>query len=351
MINPAHGSLYMVERSRPPGWWRGDWSLLCLSCSRRQWRFTGLFGMLLEILLLRTLYARDHLSQVLATFALIPHPQRRREDGLRQRPAAVRAGRAGRPVQLLPGLPHPSHRLLIIGVGLVLALALWALVQKTRLGALVPRRRFEPRDDRAMGVNVTRLFTWSSASAPGFARWRARCSGPLLAVQVGMGENILILAFVVVVIGGIGSIRGALVGAVLVGSSTRSAAACCHCCALPAAFTGGGAGAGGWMAVYVFMAAVLALAPRACSRCALMAAAAYRQCRGRLPTPGRVFALALLPLLDAWAWFLPQPGHAHRSWSYAVAATSLNLRARFGGMVALAMPPSSAWAPTPPAAS
>jgi branched-chain amino acid transport system permease protein len=179
---------------------------------------TALFGMLLETSLLRTLYARDHLSQVLATFALILILN----DGVKMvfgndLPLAVPQALEG-PVQILPGLVYSSWRLLIIGVGLAIALLLYLLVQKTRIGALVRAGASNREMSSAMGVNVGRLFTLVFGLGAALCAVAGSLLGPLLAVQVGMGENILILAFVVVVIGGIGSIRGALIGALLVGT-------------------------------------------------------------------------------------------------------------------------------------
>ena len=178
---------------------------------------TALFGMLLEASLLRTLYARDHLSQVLATFALVLIIN----DSVKMifgndLPLAAPQALSG-PVELLPGLQYSAWRLVLIGAGLVVAAVLYLLVQKTRVGALV-RAGASNRDmSAAMGVNVARLFTLVFGLGAALCAVAGSLLAPLLAVQVGMGENILILAFVVIVIGGIGSIRGALVGALLVG--------------------------------------------------------------------------------------------------------------------------------------
>src|SRR5688572_32110728 len=215
MINLAHGSLYMV------GAFIAAW--LVAKTGSFVWGvlgaigLTALFGMLLETTLLRTLYARDHLSQVLATLALILILN----DGVKMvfgtdLPLSAPDALAG-PVQLLPGLSYPAYRLLILGVGLALALAMYLLVAKTRLGALVRAGAANRVMTEALGINVVRLFTVVFGIGAGLCAVAGALLGPLLAVQVGMGENILILAFVVIVIGGIGSIRGALVGALLVG--------------------------------------------------------------------------------------------------------------------------------------
>jgi branched-chain amino acid transport system permease protein len=215
MINLAHGSLYMIGAFLASTLVQatGSFALgVALAVAA-----TALIGMLLEISLLRTLYARDHLSQVLATFALILILNEvvrliwGSDAGLPM-PAALSG-----PVQLLPGLMYPSYRLLIIGVGLVIAILLYFLVAKTRVGMLVRAGASNREMALAMGVDIKLLFTLVFGVGAALCAVAGALLGPLLAVQVGMGENILILAFVVIVIGGIGSIRGALVGALLVG--------------------------------------------------------------------------------------------------------------------------------------
>ncbi len=215
MINLAHGSLYMVGAflaawltQLAGSFWLGLLGSVVL---------TALGAMLLEVTLLRSLYLRDHLSQVLATFALILILN----DGVRMvfgtdRPLSVPAG-FERPVALPLGLQYPAWRLLIIATGLVLALLLYLLVQRTRFGALVRAGASNRAMASAMGVDVPLLFTAVFGLGAALCAVAGALLGPLLAVQVGMGENILILAFVVVTIGGIGSIRGALIGALLVG--------------------------------------------------------------------------------------------------------------------------------------
>ena len=216
MINLAHGSLYMVGAFLAAWLTRVSGSFLVGALGAVL--LTALFGMLLETSLLRTLYARDHLSQVLATFALILILN----DGVKMvfgndLPLSIPQALDG-PVQILPGLVYSSWRLLIIGIGAVIALLLYLLVQKTRVGALVRAGAANRDMTSAMGVNVGRLFTLVFGLGAALCAVAGSLLGPLLAVQVGMGENILILAFVVVVIGGIGSVRGALIGALLVGA-------------------------------------------------------------------------------------------------------------------------------------
>lgn len=215
MINLAHGSLYMAGAFLAA--WLGSLTGSFLLGVFGAIVLTALFGMLLEATLLRTLYARDHLSQVLATFALILIIN----DGTKMifgndLPLSTPQALSG-PIEILPGLMYSSWRLLLIAVGLAVALLLYVLVQKTRVGALVRAGASNREMCTLMGVNVTQLFTLVFGLGAALCAVAGSLLGPLLAVQVGMGENILILAFVVIVIGGIGSIRGALVGALLVG--------------------------------------------------------------------------------------------------------------------------------------
>ena len=215
MINLAHGSLYMLGAFLASMFVQLTGSfvagvLLAIPA-------TALLGMILEVSILRTLYARDHLSQVLATFALILIINELvrlvwGSDAALPMPAALSG-----PVELLPGLRYPSYRLVIIAVGLAVALLLYFLVAKTKVGMLVRAGASNREMALAMGVNIKALFTAVFGVGAALCALAGAMLAPLLAVQVGMGENILILAFVVIVIGGIGSIRGALVGALLVG--------------------------------------------------------------------------------------------------------------------------------------
>jgi len=215
MINLAHGALYMVGAFLAA--WLVNITQSFLWGVLLAVPLTAVFGMVLESTLLRTLYRRDHMSQVLATFALILIINEAVRmiwgtDLALSAPAALSG-----PVELLPGLMYPSYRLVIIGVGLALALFLYLVVTQTRMGAWV-RAGASNRDmAMAMGCNIQRLFALVFGLGAALCAVACALLGPLLAVQVGMGESILILAFVVIVIGGIGSIWGAFVGSLLVG--------------------------------------------------------------------------------------------------------------------------------------
>jgi branched-chain amino acid transport system permease protein len=216
MINLAHGSLYMVGAYLTAAAAEASGSFaLGLAAGVAG---TALFGVALEVSVLRRLYQRDHLSQVLGTFAVLlmcneavrmlwgPQP-------ILLNPPAALAG----PVTLWQGLDYPAFRLLVIGVGLAVALGLYGLIARTRLGMRVRAGASNREMATAMGSNVRALFTGVFAIGAALCAVAGAMLGPLVAVQVGMGESILILAFVVIVIGGIGSIRGALFGALLVG--------------------------------------------------------------------------------------------------------------------------------------
>jgi len=216
MINLAHGSLYMVGAYLAATFAQATGSFIVaviLSLAA-----TAGIGMLLELAVLRRLYTRDHMAQVLATFAIIlisndlvrmiwgPQP-------MALNPPAALSG----PVDIGLGMSYSSYRLLIIAVGLAVAALLYFLVARTRIGMLVRAGASNREMATAMGVNIRLLFTCVFGFGAALCAIAGAMLGPILAVQVGMGEDILILAFVVIVIGGIGSVRGALVGALLVG--------------------------------------------------------------------------------------------------------------------------------------
>jgi branched-chain amino acid transport system permease protein len=263
MINLAHGSLYMLGAFFAATLVQatGSFALGVLLAIPA----TAAAGMLLEITVLRTLYARDHLSQVLATFALILIANELvRIVWGSDLPMTTPAALSG-PVQLLPGMPYPAYRLLIIVVGLAVAVLVYLLVSKTRIGMLVRAGASNREMALAMGVNIPRLFTLVFGVGAALCGVAGALLGPLFAVQVGMGESILILAFVVIVIGGIGSIRGALVGAILVGMvDTVGRAFLPHLFGLflPPQFASAAGPAIASVLVYLLMAVVLFVKPQ-----------------------------------------------------------------------------------------
>ena len=263
MINLAHGSLYMLGAFFAATLVQatGSFALGVLLAIPA----TALAGMLLEVAVLRTLYARDHLSQVLATFALIlVLNETVRIVWGSDLPLATPAALSG-PVELLPGMPYPAYRLLIIAVGLTVAALLYVLVAKTRIGMLVRAGASNREMALAMGVDIRRLFTLVFGVGAALCAVAGALLGPLFAVQVGMGESILILAFVVIVIGGIGSIRGALVGSLVVGVvDTIGRAFLPHLFGLflPPQFASAAGPAIASVLVYLLMAVVLFVKPQ-----------------------------------------------------------------------------------------
>lgn len=216
MINLAHGSLYMIGAYLTASAVAATGSFLIAVPFALL--ATALIGMAIEMSVLRTLYQRDHLSQVLATFALILICNETVRIIWGPQPIMLNLPKAlSGPVELFPGFQYPIYRLVVIGVGLLVGALLYMLVTYTRAGMWVRAGASNREMTVAMGINIKWLFTIVFGIGALLCAVAGAMLGPLLAVQVGMGENILILAFVVVVIGGIGSIRGALVGALLVG--------------------------------------------------------------------------------------------------------------------------------------
>lgn len=264
LINLAHGSLYMIG------------AYLVASIAQASGSFAvGLVGgvlasvvvgAILEVSVIRRLYQRDPLLQVLGTFALLLMAN----EGVRMiwgpQPLTLNLPDAlAGPVELFPGFEYPAYRLLIIVIGLVVALAIYWLIVRTRLGMQVRAGAADREMAFAMGVNVRHLFTLLFALGAGLCAIAGGLLGPLLAIQVGMGESVLILTFVVISIGGIGSIRGALVGALLVGFVDTAGRALVplifnRLMSPEAAASAGPAVAS--ILIYVFMVAVLVWKPR-----------------------------------------------------------------------------------------
>jgi branched-chain amino acid transport system permease protein len=264
MINLAHGSLYMIGAYIAAAVAQASGSFLVAVAAAAVG--TAMIGVILEVSLLRRLYARDHLAQVLATFAvlLICNESVRMIFGSQAVMLSMPAALSG-PVEILAGFAYPAYRLLVIGVGLAVAVLLYLLVAMTRIGMQVRAGASNREMALAMGVNVRWLFTLVFAIGAALCALAGALLGPILAVQIGMGESVLILAFVVIVIGGIGSIRGALVGALLVGMVDTVGRAFVPMILrgfLPPAVASGVGPAVASIAIYVLMAAVLFFRPR-----------------------------------------------------------------------------------------
>jgi branched-chain amino acid transport system permease protein len=216
LVNLAHGSLYMIGAYL--AWTFITWTDSFLLGVLLALPAAFLAGVLLEVAVVRRLYARDHLDQVLATFGLILffNDLVRLIWGPAGKSIAVPSF-LSHTVQILPGVPYPAYRFALIVVGAVVALLLAWLVARTRMGMLIRAGASNRRMIAALGVNIELLFSLVFGLGAVFAGLAGLMAAPISSVKIGMGDDILILAFVIIVIGGIGSIKGAFVAAMIVG--------------------------------------------------------------------------------------------------------------------------------------
>ena len=215
MVNLAHGSLFMMGAYIGSYVFQqtGSFALAVVVAIP----FSLLLGILLEFLALRTLYARDHLDQVLATFGFILFFN---QLVLRVFGATSQEFRLPDAINFpmpLFGFTYPSYRLIVIVVGLAVGAGLYLVIAKTRMGMLIRAGASNRAMVGALGVNIRMLFTLIFGIGAALAGLAGVMIGPIESVESGMGENKLILAFVVIVIGGIGSIRGAFIASIIVG--------------------------------------------------------------------------------------------------------------------------------------
>lgn len=216
VINLTHGSFYMVGAFCAASAAAATGSFLAAVIAAVAG--AGAYGLIVELLVVRRLYRRDHLDQVLATLGLVLFTNQLVTLVFGRSPPfmdipPIFAGS----VQLLPGLMYPVMRLAFIGAGVLVGVGLWWLISRTRVGMLVRAGADDNEMVDALGVDVRRLFTMVFTLGALLCGFAGVMSAPLLAVQIGMGERILITAFVVIVIGGIGSVRGALLGSLVIG--------------------------------------------------------------------------------------------------------------------------------------
>ena len=216
LVNLAHGSLYMIGAYYAATFtaWTGSF-LLGLALALPAIFITGV---LIELLVVRWLYTRDHLDQVLATFGIILFLDEsvRMIWGSGGEFIPIPALLAGS-VRLMPGVIYPAFRLAIIAAGLVVALGLYLVVGRTRLGMLIRAGAANREMVEAIGIDVRLLFTAVFGIGAMLAALAGGLAGPLLSVEPGMGDSVLILALVTIVIGGIGSIRGSFLAALVIG--------------------------------------------------------------------------------------------------------------------------------------
>ncbi|MEJ6023060.1 branched-chain amino acid ABC transporter permease [Ramlibacter sp. PS4R-6] len=216
VVNLAHGSFYMLGAYLA-------WSLSSLTGSFTIAVVGGAllsvaFGLLLERLLFRHFYDRDHLDQVLLTFGLIYIFEESRSllwgDDVHgvTIPSLLSAS-----IPLTDTMSYPVYRLFMSGVCILLALGLYFLISKTRLGMKIRAGAFNRDMTEALGVNIKFIHAIVFAIGVALATVAGMIASPISSVYPNMGSQVLIMCFVVVVIGGIGSVRGALISALLVG--------------------------------------------------------------------------------------------------------------------------------------
>lgn len=216
LINLAHGSLYMVGAfaAAAVAGATGSFVLALISALMA----AAAAGALIEILVIRRLYNKDHLDQVLATFALILIFSEGTRWVFGSFPLFLNIpDYLSGPVSLPGGIEYPLYRLVLIVVGLAIAAGLGFLITKTRIGIQIRAGENDREMIAALGVDISKLYTIVFALGAALAGLAGALVGTIQSVEVGMGEPVLILAFVVIVIGGIGSIKGALIGGILVG--------------------------------------------------------------------------------------------------------------------------------------
>lgn len=216
IINLAHGSLFMVGAfvAADAGVRTGNYAVALLAGTFA----AAATGLVVEFLLIRRLYHRDHLDQVLATFAIVLIANEAVQMIWGTRPTSVSAPAfADRTVTVFPGLPYPAYRLAIIAAGVATIVFLHLLVNRTRIGMWIRAGTTHRELLGAFGVNVRLLFTLVFAIGGALAGFAGVVASPFLSVESGVGDNFLILSFVVIVVGGIGSLKGAVYGSLTLG--------------------------------------------------------------------------------------------------------------------------------------
>lgn len=216
VINLAHGGFYMVGAYLT--FWLAKatgnlWLAIPIAIV-----IAFIIGLLLETTLIRRLYRRDHLYQVLLTFGLILVFEELRSILFGNDVHGVAIPSIfNYSIPLTETLSYPVYRLFVTAVCLVIAGVMYFVIQKTRLGMMIRAGNSNPEMAAAMGVNIPLLFAAVFAAGIGLAAFAGAIAAPVTSVAPGMGNQVLILCFVVVVIGGIGSINGALIASLLIG--------------------------------------------------------------------------------------------------------------------------------------
>lgn len=216
VVNLAHGVLYMVGAFCAASAIAITGSFLAGLLAALVG--AGVYGLIIERLIISRLYQRDHLDQVLATLGVIFFT-----NALvtllfgRSPPFVAIPPMFSGSVEIVPGLSYPVMRLAFIGAGILVALGLWLLITRTRIGMLVRAGADDVEIVEALGINIRRLFMLVFGLGAVLCGFAGVMSAPLMAIEIGMGEKVLITVMVVIVVGGVGSVRGALLGSVLIG--------------------------------------------------------------------------------------------------------------------------------------
>ncbi len=216
LVNLAHGSFYMLGAYFAATFAAATGSfllgaLLALGA-------TLLVGVAIELIAVRKLYGRDHLDHVLGTFGLILFFNELVR--LVWGPAGLNLPLPeflSTSIEILPGVFYPTYRFAIVVVAFVVALLLYVVVMQTRIGMLIRAGASNREMVGALGINIKLLYTLVFGVGAALAGLAGLIEAPILTAQIGMGENILIVALVVIIIGGIGSIRGAFIASIFVG--------------------------------------------------------------------------------------------------------------------------------------
>ena len=264
LVNLAHGSMYMLGAfiGATIFLWTGSFIAALLLAVP----LVAVIGIVTEITTLRTLYQRHHLDQVLATFGLILFFNELVQiiwplDGL----TVPFPAQLSFTVPLFLGIEYPIYRLMIIGAGLVVAVSIWVLVSKTRLGMLIRAGASDREMIYALGTNIRLLFTLVFGIGTALSALAGVLMVPILGANSGMGEQIIIIAFVVIVIGGIGSVRGCFIAALVTGlidSLGRSFLDVILALFISVNAAEAAAPAISSMLIYIFMASILFFKPK-----------------------------------------------------------------------------------------
>jgi branched-subunit amino acid ABC-type transport system permease component len=264
LVNLAHGAFFMMGAylAAQVQIWTGSFVLAILIAVPATW----FLGLIVDYLCLRPLYDRNHLDQVLSTFGLVLFFNEfvRFVWGAPAVFIDYPTALAGT-VEIVPGAPYPIYRLVILGIGIVVALLLYFVIAHTRIGMVVRAGASNRVMTASMGVNIGLLSTLVFAAGAALAGLAGVISAPLLSVQSGLGDPVLILTLVVIVIGGIGSIRGAIGASIIVGlvdSVGRIYLPHLFALVVPPVMANAMGPALASMLIYLLMAAILALKPQ-----------------------------------------------------------------------------------------